>query len=314
MTDLCRDGGKSAYNEKTKSREIIDNYSICWYYKEGGMFFSKSKSEIEQFINDFCQKLPDTLKFFETVESTCSDPFTKYNWTSTCDPANYNETVFYGDYYCNMVDANTGEKCYKIFETANDSDVKKYYYYNYLINYQLPYSQWKPALCKSSQSCIEQLDVILKRKYNSGNYLYDGTTNNPVSCCGMDDGTIGNKCRYDRFKIVNKAETKDESNSFNSTSIPCDAIFYTALHASAIIPFVLYTWIKESKSIDSKLSKHNLEEPKEIKELFNDSYKPKIYNIILNQLDVKSINLLNIFIILSVPYGAALNPLLLDFC
>jgi len=189
MGDICRDEGKSYFDE----------------YKNNGDIIVDDEIQIKQNREKFCVSVPNTLAKIEEIASKCRDPF----------PHNYEEYAkvqLFEKYYCKLIDTKTGKHCDEILDKIGEGLLGQP-----VVNHDIfwdRYRLWNPSLCESNcvvdvHSAIIEYLIFLKEKFEEPSHsnlplinndkLYTNYTDNPVNCCGTDDGSIGadTKCKAD---------------------------------------------------------------------------------------------------------------------
>lgn len=206
MTDICRDNGKSYFNE---------------YKSKDGFIGYDEAMKIKEKRDQFCKSIPNTKAIMEEITAKCREPY--------FDDSEYYELLYAEQYYCATTDSKTGKHCDEVLDTFVESDgwFTKAHYEKAPFNEK--FRDWDPSLCGSS--CIADLypailDLIKNidgsSEFNIYPNYFRNYTDNPPNCCGTDDGSIGadTKCKADITYVKNLPEDfiNGQTNEFGSSS------------------------------------------------------------------------------------------------
>jgi len=212
MTDICRDNGKSYFQE---------------YKSKDGFIGYDEPMKIKKNRDQFCKSIPNTKAIMEEITEKCREPY--------FDKEEYNELLYAEQYYCATTDSKTGKHCDEVLDTFVEGDG----WFNN-DHYEKPpfneyFRNWDPSLCDNS--CIADLypailDLIKNQdgfgssEFRIGSSYFKNYTDNPPNCCGTDDGSIGadTQCKADITFVKNlpddfiNGETTGDFFNSNSSS------------------------------------------------------------------------------------------------
>jgi len=183
MGDICRDNGKSYFQE---------------YFKTSGAIGYDETEKIKANREKFCQSVPKTREILNEINTKCRDPY----------PGEYQlyELDFAEKYYCTLMDSKTGKHCDEVLDK-----VSKGFITTYSQPFNKKYRNWDPSLCDTScvadtyPAIIELFENLKKQnkvffmQFDIDSSYYKNYTDNPANCCGTDDGSVGadTRCQAD---------------------------------------------------------------------------------------------------------------------
>lgn len=208
MTDICRDNGKSYFNE---------------YKSKDGFIGYDEAMKIKEKRDQFCKSIPNTKAIMEEITAKCREPY--------FDDREYYELLYAEQYYCATTDSKTGKHCDEVLDTFVESDgwFTQAHYEKPPFNEK--FRNWDPSLCGSSciadlypaiLDLIKNLDGRGSSEFNIQSYYFSNYTDNPPNCCGTDDGSVGadTKCKADITYVKNLPEDliNGQTNESGSSS------------------------------------------------------------------------------------------------